>query len=168
MNPRTRTGPTISMSPFRGITARMGGSMRGPTPPAGNGGSRRTATGWPWRARGWPGSRFWRRGAAARHDIRSHPNSRRLNGPGRPHPGHVAWAGLVPPGREQESVMARMVLSALLGVSLCVGVSVADDQKNPNPKTPGSKDTGKAPTEAKITKVDAKNHTLTVKMKGKN
>ena len=64
--------------------------------------------------------------------------------------------------------MARMVLSALLGVSLCVGVSVADDQKNPNPKTPGSKDTGKAPTEAKITKVDAKKHTLTVRMKGKD
>jgi hypothetical protein len=53
--------------------------------------------------------------------------------------------------------MQRMVLSAALGLVLSVGVAAADDKK--------SDDKGHRAT---ITKIDAKNHTLMVKMKGKD
>jgi hypothetical protein len=58
--------------------------------------------------------------------------------------------------------MVRTLLACLLGLTLSLGAAVADDKKNGD-----KKDTGKG-KEATITKIDAKNHTVTVKMKGKD
>src|SRR5690242_14241940 len=57
--------------------------------------------------------------------------------------------------------MARVILAALLGLTLCLGAA-ADDQK-----TDKKKDSDKG-HEATITKIDAKNHTVTVKMEDKS
>lgn len=58
--------------------------------------------------------------------------------------------------------MVRALLTGLLGLVLCLGAAAADDKKDT-----GRKDADK-PQEATITKVDAKNHALTVKMKDKD
>ena len=58
--------------------------------------------------------------------------------------------------------MVRMFLAALLGLTLSLGAAPAEDKK-----TGDKKDAGKG-HEATITKIDAKNNTLTVKMKDKD
>ncbi|QJW93158.1 hypothetical protein [Frigoriglobus tundricola] len=57
--------------------------------------------------------------------------------------------------------MLRLLLAALMGLALSLGTAAADDKK-----TSDNKDAKKH--EATITKIDAKNHTLTVKMKDKD
>jgi 3-dehydroquinate synthase class II len=57
--------------------------------------------------------------------------------------------------------MVRTLLAVLLGLGLSLSLTAADDKKT------DKKDAGKG-HEATITKVDAKNHTLTVKMKDKD
>ena len=58
--------------------------------------------------------------------------------------------------------MMRLFLAGLMGLALSLGTAAADDTK-----APSTKDTGKK-HEATITKIDTKNHTLTVKMKDKD
>lgn len=73
--------------------------------------------------------------------------------------------------------MARVLLTALLGVLLAAGPATADDNKNTgkndaNKNNPSGSSSNKNASEkgqqAKITNVDTKNHTLTVKMKDKD
>jgi uncharacterized protein YigE (DUF2233 family) len=54
--------------------------------------------------------------------------------------------------------MMRVVLACLLGLTISLGAAARDDQKTDKNKG----------HEATITKVDAKNHSLTVKMKDKD
>jgi len=61
--------------------------------------------------------------------------------------------------------MVRLLLAALLGLTLTFG-AVADDKKTGDKNT-GDK-AGHKGKEATITKVDQKNGTITVKMKGKD
>ena len=55
--------------------------------------------------------------------------------------------------------MIRMLLTSLLGLTLTMSVALTDDKK--------TDDKDKKKTEATITKVDKKDHKLTVKMKDK-
>jgi hypothetical protein len=55
-----------------------------------------------------------------------------------------------------------MLLAFVLGLTLALGATAADDKKGDD-----KKGTGKGHG-ATITKIDAKNHTVTVKMKGKD
>jgi hypothetical protein len=57
--------------------------------------------------------------------------------------------------------MVRTLLALVLGLTLSLGAALADDKKD-DKKTSGK---GK---EATITKIDPKEHTVTVKMKGKD
>ncbi|MBN9120745.1 MAG: hypothetical protein J0I06_16615 [Planctomycetes bacterium] len=62
--------------------------------------------------------------------------------------------------------MVRALLAFLLGLALSLGATVADDKKADDKKADKKgADKGK---EATITKIDAKNHTVTVKMKDKD
>jgi len=64
--------------------------------------------------------------------------------------------------------MFRSMLCCLVMLGLCVGFVAADDKTNKTDKTDRKGKNDKKGTEAKITKVDAKKGTVTVKMKGKD
>jgi hypothetical protein len=61
----------------------------------------------------------------------------------------------------QEIAMVRTLLSFLLGIGLSLGISANEDKKS------DKKDTGKG-KEATITKINPKEHSVTVKMKDKD
>ena len=67
--------------------------------------------------------------------------------------------------------MIRPTLAALAALALAVSPAVADDKKPEHDKTGDKKpghDKDHAGQKATITKMDAKNHTVTVKMPGKD
>jgi hypothetical protein len=64
--------------------------------------------------------------------------------------------------------MLRSLFCSLTILGLCVGVTLADDTKKTEPAKQDKSKPGKKPaTQAKITKIDPKAHTVTVKMKDK-
>jgi hypothetical protein len=64
--------------------------------------------------------------------------------------------------------MLRSLICSLTILGLCAGVTLADDAKKTEPAKKDKSKPGKKPsTQAKITKIDPKAHTVTVKMKDK-
>lgn len=62
----------------------------------------------------------------------------------------------------------RTLIAALVGLAICFGAARADDEPKKKGDKPAGKNQIKKVTEATITEVNAKEHTLQVRIKGKS